>query len=77
MPLSTMASAMLLIRSSLTSQPNLFHEFQPIGGVCANVLYKESFSGFGLPKNCCAEVVMQQSAQHSVISNLFMDILCI
>ena len=38
MPLSTMASAMLLMSFSLTSQPNLFHEFQPIGGVWARVL---------------------------------------
>src|SRR5579862_6233140 len=31
----TTASAMLLMRSSLTSQPNLFHEFHPMGGVRA------------------------------------------
>src|SRR5262252_7037300 len=33
MPLATMPSAMDLMRSSLTLQPNLFQEFQPMGGV--------------------------------------------
>src|SRR6202035_2103550 len=35
MPDLTIASAMLLIMSSLTLQANLFQEFQPIGGVRA------------------------------------------
>src|SRR5580658_3133885 len=35
MPDLTTASAMLLIMSSLTLQANLFHEFQPMGGVSA------------------------------------------
>src|SRR5215471_8958420 len=35
MPDFTTASAMLLIMSSLTLQPNLFQEFQPMGGVTA------------------------------------------
>src|SRR5438046_10428808 len=38
MPLATMPSAMDLMRSSLTLQPNLFQEFQPIGGVWARPL---------------------------------------
>src|ERR1051326_7084231 len=33
----TIASAMPLIMSSLTLQANLFHEFQPIGGVSAKL----------------------------------------
>src|SRR5580658_2375340 len=37
MPLPAMASAMDLIRSSLTLQPNLFQLFQPIGGVSAKL----------------------------------------
>src|SRR5215831_7896436 len=37
MPDFTTASAMLLIMSSLTLQPNLFQEFHPIGGVSARV----------------------------------------
>src|ERR1700746_2739368 len=37
MPDFTMASAMLLIMSSLTLQPNLFQLFQPIGGVRAKL----------------------------------------
>src|SRR5579863_833263 len=36
MPLLTIASAIDLIRSSLTLQPNLFQLFQPIGGVSAS-----------------------------------------
>jgi len=35
MPVATMASAISRINDSLTSQPNLFHEFQPMGGVGA------------------------------------------
>src|ERR1700678_1796030 len=35
MPDFTTASAMFLIMSSLTLQANLFHEFQPMGGVSA------------------------------------------
>src|SRR5438270_10781157 len=37
-PLVTIASAMDLIMSSLTLQPNLFQLFQPIGGVSATPL---------------------------------------
>ena len=37
MPDFTIASAMLLIMSSLTLQANLFHEFQPMGGVSARL----------------------------------------
>src|SRR5437588_8295079 len=33
----TTASAMFLIMSSLTLQANLFHEFQPMGGVSARL----------------------------------------
>src|SRR5580765_1172192 len=38
MPLATMPSAMDLMSSSLTLQPNLFQEFQPMGGVRARPL---------------------------------------
>src|SRR3954462_6128451 len=37
MPLDTMASALDLISTSLTLQPNVFHEFQPMGGVAARI----------------------------------------
>src|SRR5580704_17694028 len=37
MPDFTTASAIALIRSSLTLQANLFHEFQPMGGVSARL----------------------------------------
>src|SRR5262252_11032343 len=37
-PLETIASAMDLIISSLTLQPNLFQLFQPMGGVSATPL---------------------------------------
>src|SRR5580704_11735898 len=40
----TTASAMLLIMSSLTLQANLFHEFQPIGGVSARCADGAMFS---------------------------------
>ena len=36
MPDFTTASAISLIMSSLTLQPNLFHEFHPMGGVGAS-----------------------------------------
>src|SRR6478672_7750269 len=45
MPLPTMASAMPLIMSSLTLQPNLFQLFQPIGGVRASPLSQARASG--------------------------------
>ncbi len=35
MPEETTASAVSRISASLTSQPNLFHEFHPMGGVGA------------------------------------------
>src|SRR6185437_13324758 len=38
MPLATIASASLRMRSSLTLQANLFQLFQPIGGVLASPL---------------------------------------
>src|SRR5580704_1182620 len=44
MPDLTTASAMLLIMSSLTLQANLFHEFQPMGGVSARFADGEGFS---------------------------------
>ena len=44
MPDFTTASAMPLIRSSLTLQANLFHEFQPMGGVSARLADGEVFS---------------------------------
>src|SRR5579872_3495743 len=44
MPDFTTASAMLLIMSSLTLQANLFHEFQPIGGVSARFADGAGFS---------------------------------
>jgi hypothetical protein len=37
MPRDTMASAMDLISTSLTLHPNVFHEFQPMGGVAAKI----------------------------------------
>src|SRR5208282_2765748 len=40
MPLVTTASAISLISFSLTSQPNLFQLFQPMGGVRANPFSK-------------------------------------
>src|SRR5207237_5377501 len=49
MPDFTRASAMLLIMSSLTLQPNLFQEFQPMGGVRARPAEGEL--------GCCAERV--------------------
>src|SRR5438093_1025625 len=49
MPDFTRASAMLLIMSSLTLQPNLFQEFQPMGGVSARPVEGEL--------GCCAERV--------------------
>src|SRR6201987_3298587 len=44
MPDFTTASAMPLIRSSLTLQANLFHEFQPMGGVSARFAEGDLFS---------------------------------
>lgn len=44
MPDFTTASAMLLIMSSLTLQANLFHEFQPMGGVSARLAEGDGFS---------------------------------
>src|SRR6266568_364427 len=44
MPDLTTASAMPLIRSSLTLQANLFHEFQPMGGVSARFADTEDVS---------------------------------
>src|SRR5277367_6136498 len=44
MPDFTTASAMPLIKSSLTLQANLFHEFHPIGGVRARLAEGEVFS---------------------------------
>src|SRR6267154_3137201 len=49
MPDLTTASAMPLIMSSLTLQPNLFHEFHPIGGVGASALGFTVFSCAGRP----------------------------
>ena len=46
MPDFTIASAMLLIMSSLTLQANLFQEFQPMGGVSARFAEGEAV--------CCA-----------------------
>src|SRR5271165_6350079 len=45
MPVRTMASAACLIRSSLTSQANLFQLFQPMGGVRASPLSSANISG--------------------------------
>ena len=39
MPVVTIASAMPLIRLSLTSHPNLFQLFHPMGGVSASPLF--------------------------------------
>src|SRR5580698_3696063 len=44
MPDFTTASAISLIMSSLTLQPNLFHEFHPMGGVSARLAEGEAFS---------------------------------
>src|SRR5215475_5686602 len=44
MPDFTIASAMPLIMSSLTLQPNLFHEFHPMGGVRARFAEGDAFS---------------------------------
>jgi hypothetical protein len=47
MPEDTTASAISRIREAFTRQPNLFHEFQPIGGVFARPLGRRSrFTGF-------------------------------
>ena len=58
MPDFTMASAMLLIMSSLTLQANLFHEFQPMGGVSARFAEGEGFS-------CATTVVTNSSMQNN------------
>src|SRR5260221_1321488 len=57
MPDFTTASAMLLIMSSLTLQANLFHEFHPMGGVCARFAEGEVFS--------CATVTGTQNEMQS------------
>src|SRR5271154_4348464 len=44
MPDLTTVSAMFLIMSSLTLQANLFHEFQPMGGVSARCAEGDVFS---------------------------------
>lgn len=45
MPDETMASAISLMRVSLTLQPNLFQLFHPIGGVAASDSYSSSVKG--------------------------------
>src|SRR2546423_13441326 len=50
MPDFTIASAMPLIMSSLTLQANLFHEFQPMGGVRARFAEMEDFSCASMPE---------------------------
>jgi hypothetical protein len=57
----TTASAMPLIRSSLTLQANLFHEFQPIGGVSARFAEGEVFS-------CAIRPVTENSRQKNMLS---------
>src|ERR1700751_5348574 len=57
MPDFTTASAMPLIRSSLTLQANLFHEFQPMGGVSARFAEGEVFS--------CALIPVTRSSMHT------------
>src|SRR5208282_6442141 len=42
MPDLTTASAIFLIISSLTLQPNLFHEFHPMGGVSARLADRDA-----------------------------------
>src|ERR1700733_6316415 len=57
MPDLTTASAMFLIMSSLTLQPNLFQEFHPMGGVRARFADGDALS-------CCApELATSSSAQ--------------
>src|SRR5215475_10748702 len=55
MPLETMASAMDLIMSSSTLQPNLFQLFQPMGGVRATPLSRAW--------EVCAEIAMKAITQ--------------
>jgi len=59
---------MLLIMSSLTLQPNLFHEFQPIGGVGARFADGEAF--------CCANraeaKIKREMRQAAMIGLVFM-----
>src|SRR5580698_9271166 len=57
MPDFTTASAIFLIISSLTLQPNLFQEFQPMGGVRARFAESRALS-------CCAtELATTSEAQ--------------
>src|ERR1700739_2540584 len=58
MPDCTIASAMPLMRSSLTLQANLFQEFHPMGGVSARLAEGEAFS--------CAS---RQGARSSSVTN--------
>src|SRR6185369_13691645 len=56
MPLDTIASAISLIRFSLTLQANLFQLFQPIGGVLAR------------PLSCACTLVQQAMKKTTAIS---------
>src|SRR6202043_3152762 len=58
MPDFTTASAMPLIRSSLTLQANLFHEFHPMGGV--NARFAE-----GELRSCADRTVTKSSRQRN------------
>ncbi len=60
MPDFTMASAMLLIMSSVTLQANLFHEFQPMGGVSARFAEGDTFC-------CAARPLTKSSVQKNMV----------
>src|ERR1700751_148632 len=65
MPDFTTASAMPLIMSSLTLHANLFHEFQPMGGVGARFADGNNFS--------CAKAIqtnIERKIQHATTAGL-------
>src|SRR6266536_2255581 len=63
MPDFTTASAMPLIRSSLTLQANLFHEFHPMGGVSATFADGDALS-------CATRSVAETSMQKQMIKRM-------
>nr|WP_235537926.1 hypothetical protein [Pelomonas sp. Root1217] len=60
MPEAAIASACWRINCSLTLQSNLFHEFQPIGGVGATLGL--GASSFSVPSAWAGVVAMKQSS---------------
>src|SRR5579862_6059736 len=71
MPEETMASAACLIRSSLTSQANLFQLFQPIGGVRARPLSSARRAGAAASR---ARAAIPKAARPA---NVFMTMLSV